>query len=311
MQIPKQFGCMDQGSKFYSSLSIFGKILYLLRPLMIRKKKRKKGSPCSRSPSPICKSHRDRYDYHYNPVGSKLYFGLIANSLQSIYVTDNIHIGKHDLPMFTNIYDDSTAIVTHYSDTNFINQWLLGKRITYMFTFDYCVFPLLEKIQFPNNIEKVMTVQNAGGSSDISEFMSMYYMYHRFRATNFIPEMEVNYDYISKICDYLMDINNTKIGVSVTRGILYPFDKTIPLDFATSLLYKKLIGIILAKKSVTVKQKFETSIVHVWCKSWEDAYVIRKAYENIINSDIYNLYVNIYVSCTVCCSDFIYSNTDS
>lgn len=304
-QIPEQFGCMDSGSDFYSSLTLIGKILYLLRPLMIRRKQKK----VSKNVVNICKPYKNRYDYHFDPTNSKLYFSLIANSLMTISV-GKIYVGNHSSPMFTQMYDDSSAISSHYSDKSYTYKWVNGNRFTYIFTFDYCYFPRINQIQMPREIKRTLEIHNAGGSSELSETLSMYYMYLKFNAINFIPEMEVNYRFKSNICDYLMEINKKKIGVSVTRALCYPFNKTIPYEFATSLLYKKLFGIILAKKSVSQLHHFDNSVIHVWCNNWNDAYVIHDAYSMIIKNDIYRLYENIYIICSVCQANFIYTNID-
>lgn len=307
-QIPEKFGCMDNGPEFYSSLTLIGKILYVIRPLMVRRKQKKVSTSVNTS-NTVCKVRKPRYDYHFNPTGTKLYYSLVTDSLMTLSNGDT-YIGKHESNMFTQLYDDSSAITNHFTDKTVINNWAHGCRFAYMFTFDFCTFPGINQIQLPNEIKRTLGIQNAGGSSELSEALSMYYMYLKFNATNFIPEMEVNYRFQSNICDYLMEINSRKIGVSVTRALCYPFDKTIPYDFATSLLYKKLIGIILAKKSVSQSHHFDTSVIHVWCNTWTDAYVIRDAYKMIVENDLHGLYENIYIMCSVCHANFIYTNMD-
>lgn len=318
-QLPPQFGCHDTGLNVFFSLPWLGKLLYIIRSLMIRPRKKKTGVDTIRVMTPTKK--RDRYDYHYNPSNTRLFYSLITHTLQ-IISTNVIYIGDCE-PMSEQISFDDTVIKSNLSDKQIINDWSLGDNISYMITFDSCHLPDKDRmqIQLPQDVKRSLTIQNAGGSSELSETVSMYYMYLKLHAQKFIFEMEINYQFNSPICDYIMDIGggsfrselgrtneNRKVGVSVTRAICYPFNQTIPFDFATSLLYKKLIGIIIAKKSVCHRYQFDSSIIHVWCHSWPDAIVIKNAYQYIIDKDIYNLYQNISIMCTVCCSDFIYTN---
>jgi hypothetical protein len=304
-QIPEKFGCMDDGPEYYAGLTILGKILYKIRPYMFRQRQKKsKGTQIV----PISKQRKPRHDYHFNPINTRLYYTLISDSLMRISIK-NDHIGNHDSGMFTEMYRDGSAISSHYIDKKSVNSWMHGDIFTYLFTFDFCYFPGINQMGMPSEIKRTLDVRNAGGSSELSETLSMYYMYLKFKASNFIPEMEVDYQIQSHICDYLMNINETKIGVSVTRALCYPFGENIPYDFATSLLYKKLIGIITAKKSVSRSHQFDTSVIHVWCNSWITAQIIREAFTMIIKDDLYGLFENIYIVCSVCHANFIYTNT--
>lgn len=185
----------------------------------------------------------------------------------------------------------------------------MGEKISYMFTFDSCQFHNMNHLGLPEEIKRTLTIQNAGGNSEISEALSMYYMYLKFNAYHFIPEMEVNYLFKSSICDYLMKIKNQTIGVSVTRAIGYPFNQPISMESAKTLIYKKLIGLVIAKRTVSESHYFDASVIHIWCQSWNEADILRETFKLIIEKDIYGLFGNIYVICSVCESRFIYSNS--
>lgn len=303
-QIPNPKHCLDDSPEFRSKLSVLGWILYKIRPLMVRRR--------HRSPSPpVPYKHRNKYKdivpMPYDPTHSRLYFSLISNSLQIVFPGYIKHIGNifSDIVVTTN---ENTTITTYASDSNVTYDWFHNDNILYICTRDICVIPAFSNIRFDNDIKRSIYMQNAGGSSELSEAISMLYMKERFNAYNFVPEMEVQYYLESKICDYVMDIEKTRIGVSVTRAIAYPPNKAISSDFAFSLLHKKLIGIVVAKRTVADEDSFSSSIVHIWCKTQLDADVVMEEYAKIINDDIYNLYAGIYVICSVCESKFIYTN---
>jgi hypothetical protein len=303
-QIPNPKHCLDDGPEFRSKLTVLGWILYKIRSLMIRHRHRTRGSPVQYKHRNKCK---DIAQVPYDPTHSRLYYSLVANSLRTVLPGYIIHIGNTSSDISVSCYDNTT-ITTFMSDNNVIHEWFDTDNILYICTRDTCILPTFNNIRFNDKIRKSMQTQNAGGSSEISEAISMLYMQERFHAHNFIPEMEVQYYRESKICDYVMNIEKTRIGVSVTRAMAYPPQKAISSEFAFSLLHKKLIGIIVAKRSVTNKHSFSSSIVHIWCKTSLDADVVMEEYNKIINNDIYNLYAGIYIICSVCASKFIYTN---
>lgn len=307
-QIPNPRHCLDDGPEFVANLSFLGWILYKIRPFMIRPKRRR-----SSSPIPYRIRIRDKTREQllpYDPTHSRLYYSLVANSLQSIFTGFVCHIGDTCSETKT-IIDGNSIITYHVSDIDAIYDWLHSDNISYICTRDYCTFPQFDEIPFDDVIQRSLYIQNAGGSSELSEALSMYYMELRFNAYNFIPEMDVQYYLESKICDYIMNVGDNKIGVSVTRAVAYPPDSAISPMFASSLLHKKLIGIIVAKQTVVECQSFNASVIHVWCKSVGDADVVRHEYASIVAGDMYNLYGHVYIVCSVCPSKFIYTNIKS
>lgn len=301
-QIPEPFGCMDCGEKFFKHLTLLGKILYVFRPLMTRRKQRKMIQPM------LVSSKIRKQSLEIDHTKTSIYFSLIAHSLHQVFVKDVVHVGTNITPDQTTQYIDGTTITTFPIDQPPVELWSSGQPIAYLWTFDRCCFPDFNQITWPAEIERILTVQNAGGSSEISELLSMYYMSLKFGATGFIPEMEVNYQFQSSICDYLMTINHQTVGVSVTRGLSYPFNRPISIEFATSLIHKKMIGINIAKRTVSAIHQFELSVIHIWCQSWDDAVIIRDTYMSIIDDDIYGLYGHTYVICSICQSECIYTN---
>jgi hypothetical protein len=176
-------------------------------------------------------------------------------------------------------------------------------------TMDKCTLPL--QIPLVPEAFHSMEIPNAGGSSDISEALSMQYMHDRLGATGFLAEMEVPYWIEYKICDYLMILNDEWVGVSVTRAVNYPFDQEYTMEKARTLLERKLYGLIVAKEAVMEDYGFDKCILHVWCYTERAAELIRTVYDEISIEDAAKgdpTYDQVYVMCTVCSSQFIYTN---
>lgn len=189
-----------------------------------------------------------------------------------------------------------------------VEKWKRNIDTPYLLTIDMCSFPAFDNIHLLGTPKRSLSIRNAGGSSEISEALSMQYMHYRFNVTNFIPEMEVDYWIESKICDYLMKYKNENIGVSVTRAVSYPFTVDYTYEMASTLLNKKLYGLIVARNSISEKHMFFRSILHIWCMNSQIAHTLKQAYHDIILSDVHKTYDNVYIICTVCPHLYIYNN---
>lgn len=205
------------------------------------------------------------------------------------------------------MYHDGTMITSDYCEHLLARSWFHMDR-DYLCTVDICNLTPFQTIQFSETPLRSMHIQNAGGSSEISEALSMYYMEHQFGAVQFVPEKEVDYWIDYKMCDYLMTLNQANIGVSVTRAVTYPFDQPFTDQLATTLLDKKLNGLIIARNAVNLRHQFFKSILHIWCYTALAATNLKKAYYRLINNDQDQTYSNIYVICTICQQKYIYTN---
>jgi len=306
-QLPPNCRCLDDGPEFVAKLSLLGKILHFFRPALTRHRKR--GTYIQHIPKSPKQKIREHVDAFYDPTKSRVYYSLISHSLQIPNEQPFIHINVSDFSLIH--FGSASAIeISHYlQNMDVISQWLTDNARSYIFTIDHSSFPDFHLIPLCDSISSVLTVQNAGGSSEYSEIASMQYMNVCFHSINFVPEMLVKYEMESKICDYITTINSINVGVSVTRMFIQNFSQIIPLSFAISLLYKKLMGIVIAKKTISSIHRFSKSIVHIWCQSYIDALVVKLAYKHIISHDVYYLFTNICVICSVCTSKFIYSNS--
>jgi len=178
----------------------------------------------------------------------------------------------------------------------------------YEFTMDRCEMPDFEDIRFTEAAQRSMQIPNAGGSSNISEALSMEYLKSRFDVVDFIPEMEVQYWIDACLCDFLMVLRDENVGVSVTRAVSYPFEDEFTMEHARQLLNKKLYKLLVARNAISEDQNFDRSILHVWCYSEQTAENIRRAHEEMKTLDADRTYDCVHVMCTVCNKMYIYTN---
>lgn len=207
------------------------------------------------------------------------------------------------------VTEDGTIISSKLTDHFVSDQWynnIDSSNNQNICLIDRCQFPLFDNILMSQSIKRSMCIQNAGGASNISEALSMYYMQHALGVTQFVPEMEIDYWVQSKMCDYLMCYHNENIGVSVTRAMTYPRDKPFTYEHATILLNKKLNGLIIARNCVNSRHRFFKSILHIWCVTEEAANNCELVYNNTYRNQ--ETYSNIQIICTVSHNQYIYTN---
>jgi len=105
---------------------------------------------------------------------------------------------------------------------------------------------------------------NQGGSSLCSEVMSIQLLDECDGATLFKMETEVDYAALGSIADYIANLNEDRVGVSVTRAYKGPMGDTYTSDDATTLLTKKLNGLHEASANVSSADAWDHSLLHVW-----------------------------------------------
>ena len=187
---------------------------------------------------------------------------------------------------------------------------------SYEFTTDSWNVPSdFEEIVWMDTSHRSMEIPNAGGSSNISEALSMEYLHAKYGAECFVPEMEVVYWIESCLCDFLMVLPGENIGVSVTRAISYPFGvkghSEYTIERARELLNRKLYKLLVARNAISEEQSFYRSILHVWCYDEQTAACIKRAHEEMVEADVDLTYNDVHVICTVCDTEYIYTNRPS
>lgn len=178
---------------------------------------------------------------------------------------------------------------------------------------DKCVLPSrFSSICFVETAKRSMQINNAGGSSNISEALSMQYMHWRRGASGFVPEKEAKYFIDYKMVDYLMVIKGEMIGVSVTRAVSYPFEIEFSLERARLLVNKKLYGLVVARECICEEHCFVKCILHVWCMTIGAARNVETAFNELVAVDMAPggpmSYEDVSLVCTICTDRYIYTN---
>eukprot|EP00027_Filamoeba_sp_ATCC50430_P008807 CAMPEP_0168549278 /NCGR_PEP_ID=MMETSP0413-20121227/5016_1 /TAXON_ID=136452 /ORGANISM="Filamoeba nolandi, Strain NC-AS-23-1" /LENGTH=623 /DNA_ID=CAMNT_0008579651 /DNA_START=56 /DNA_END=1924 /DNA_ORIENTATION=+ len=151
------------------------------------------------------------------------------------------------------------------------------------------------KDNFANHLSdaglKMWNEPNAGGSSAASEVLSFEILKNCFGARLVATEMEIQYNWGSKITDYSCEIYGRKFGVSVTRMIDFhdidkgKFKPPLTRGDISKLMKKKLGGILASTNGVFEEFKWEKQILHVFATSHK----VREAFEmewNTMSSDL-------------------------
>jgi len=130
---------------------------------------------------------------------------------------------------------------------------------------------VLNQIIYKKNLsyeaKKILSEPNAGGTSEYTEAYAMEILYVNLDAKSIYTEMNIKYyNEWWKKCDFITNINNQNIGVSVTRAIFTNKYNPDDLDYQISnLLYKKLSGLVIARAGIdSEKNSFNSSILFVW-----------------------------------------------
>lgn len=130
--------------------------------------------------------------------------------------------------------------------------------------------------------KRVRTESNAGGTSTISESLSVEYFVRRFQAKDIVTEMEVEYCALNwKKVDYICTLYGQRVGVSVTRAMSFPHPAEFSSQMAYRLLYKKLFGLVVARHGVSKRHNFSQCILHVWCETQHTALIMQQEYEGV------------------------------
>lgn len=124
---------------------------------------------------------------------------------------------------------------------------------------------------------RILIIPNAGGNSVVSEVLSYEMLRQLLGAKLFKTEMEVKYfPQGGSITDYVVQIFDQVVGVSVTRAFKY--DGDLQVTDVVPLLQKKLRGVNQATRNSMVT--WSKQMLHVWVKDKASAKVVMKAFKS-------------------------------
>jgi len=113
--------------------------------------------------------------------------------------------------------------------------------------------------------QEVYADGNAGGSSLYSEIFAYEVLARCEMASLLKTETEIVYDttHSGAITDLLVEIDGTKIGVSVTRAVAFPFSDPYSVAQAQTLLEDKLADVLESSGGVDPQDAWQKQILHV------------------------------------------------
>lgn len=115
---------------------------------------------------------------------------------------------------------------------------------------------------FANNS---LLIRNAGGKSEISEAYSIHHLSELMKCDSVIYETQITYWCKYKLLDYIMILKDRNVGVSVVRA--FEINKPFDHKFGVQLLYRKINGMMIARRIVTEYQSFDYSILHIFSEN--------------------------------------------
>lgn len=110
----------------------------------------------------------------------------------------------------------------------------------------------------------IISSGNAGGSSLLSEAFA-YEVLHRCTGAALIAtETEIEYtDSSSTKIDFLSNVEDSKLGTSVTRAVAFPHDSEYPVSKAKSLIRDKLSDLEASRTNVTEDDAWNQPVLQV------------------------------------------------
>ena len=235
--------------------------------------------------------------------------------IQSVEITpsisQNIVLNKKDDNMLIiQQFNSGSIIRSNIRDKIGLNSVISGTQITDNIFIDTYTIPSFN-IMYPlmcKSSKRSLSIENAGGNSKYSEALSIQYFRERFRARNFILEMEIKYWIDYKMCDFICEIKGNRVGVSVSRAMGFPKSSDFTHEIAYNLLCKKLHGLVIASRGICEKQEFFVSVLHIFCQDQRVADIVRDIYPTILSEDDSNTIKDVIMILTVCERGYIYTN---
>lgn len=124
--------------------------------------------------------------------------------------------------------------------------------------------------------------------------------------------MEVEYWCEYKMVDYITTMRykgkKRRIGVSVTRAMHYQDPLNFTAENAYNLIRRKVYGLIVARRGVTKKHSFSTSVLHVWCQTDRILELVVEAFRQATERVEEEWGQELQLLVTVCNSPFIFTD---
>lgn len=197
---------------------------------------------------------------------------------------------------------DASILRSRRSNTPFSHTWRTHFSHMSECLFFFEAFRPRHKLRWSEEARRMLETPNAGGTSQLSEALSLEFLARSFGARLVKTETELSYSSGSKITDYAVSLFGTHlVGVSVTRAVKWQGHGGLPqghcalpkqlvtkeLGFgilneeeASALLYKKLYAINVSSRNVR-NLRWNKQLLHVWVRSYKESQVLQEAYERM------------------------------
>ena len=130
--------------------------------------------------------------------------------------------------------------------------------------------------------QEIIADGNAGGSSLLSEVFAYEVLQRCELAALLKTETEIVYvDPNGKLTDLLVEIDELKIGVSVTRAVGFPRDDPYTVERARELLTDKLEDVAASSANVAAEDAWVKQILHVIAYAPQHADSMAQAYTEL------------------------------
>lgn len=154
--------------------------------------------------------------------------------------------------------------------------------------------------------QEVVTDGNLGGSSVESEAVTMDLLYRCELADLLLTEGEVTYATEGKKTDLVVQVDERRIGVSVTRAFQYPPGSELTQQRAEELLEDKLSDILESSANVSSADGWERQILYVIAYNQQHAEQIEAVWNSNLIEDAVRADTIVIVTATSGENEFLF-----
>lgn len=129
--------------------------------------------------------------------------------------------------------------------------------------------------------QRMLDAPGAGGSSIYSEVFAYEIARQCDQAALIKTETEIVYEAPGPITDALIEIDGTRLGLSVKRAVRFPFDQPLGVDDAVELLEEALEDILVSSENVSADDAWAKQILLVPTPFDASLASLQTAYEQI------------------------------
>nr|WP_321412752.1 putative metal-binding motif-containing protein [uncultured Carboxylicivirga sp.] len=155
-----------------------------------------------------------------------------------------------------------------------------------------CIEPFSPELLLPDG-QVVYSAGLDGGTNIVSEALAMDVLTRYSGAILTATENEVVYNTVGSIFDFLVQIDNIPLGVSVTRAVKFPYDDPYTVNDAEALLNNKLVSIIESLNNIDSQYGISKGVLVIMAYSQSHSDLLQITFSNMEASILGNTIVLI------------------